>query len=516
MKTTKIFQIAFLLIATLVFSGCDYNEELIEELEIQREFAPIDLSAMVRNQISVELSWDSVDDVENYTVEISKSPDYSNIVETRSVSLDQLPILIPLEGETQYYIRVKAVSSRGLEDSTWAETTALTLTEQLFLPSEAGDIAATSAVLRWLPNSNVTQITLSPGDIIYDLSDEEREAGIATIEGLTGETEYTARLLNNSTIRGTFTFTTGIDVGDNTLVLPTDDLFQMIADAEPGDILLLEQGDYTSQSGSITLDKSITIQGLRTDFKPQLKVSFSIVDGATDVSLIDLDLTGDLPTELIDVVRYTAAGNYNSLLVSGCNIHDYDRSFIAGNETDAILQTLTVENCMVTNIMTNGGDFIDFRNSDVLNINLLDSTFNNCAPGRDFLRIDDAGTSTQMGLVCNILIDSCTLYACSNSDSRRILYVRFQTNEIIVRNTLITDTAVEAYSDQSRTDENIEFTNNNYFNAPTLYDSAQPRYDDSSTYTTLDPGYVDPLNGDFTLTNQNLIDRNVGDPRWRQ
>ena len=79
------------------------------------------------------------------------------------------------------------------------------------------------------------------------------------------------------------------------MVLPTDDLFQMIADAAPGDILLLEQGDYTSQTGTITLDKSITIQGLRRDFKPLLKVSFSIVTGAADVSLIDLDLTGDIP-----------------------------------------------------------------------------------------------------------------------------------------------------------------------------------------------------------------------------
>ena len=48
-----------------------------------------------------------------------------------------------------------------------------------------------------------------------------------------------------------------------------------------------------------------------------------------------------LDTQLIDVVRYSDIGNFNSLLVSGCNIHDYDKSFIAGNVTDAIVQTVT-------------------------------------------------------------------------------------------------------------------------------------------------------------------------------
>ena len=161
------------------------------------------------------------------------------------------------------------------------------------LPSEPGDIGATQAILRWPANSNVTHFIVQPGDIRHDITSQEKIDGVATITGLTGETDYTAILYNNTKVRGSATFTTGIDVGDNTLVLPTDDLFQMIADAAPGDILLLEQGDYTAQTGTITLDKSITIQGLRTDFKPLLKVSFSIVTGADEVNLIDLDLTGD-------------------------------------------------------------------------------------------------------------------------------------------------------------------------------------------------------------------------------
>jgi hypothetical protein len=381
------------------------------------------------------------------------------------------------------------------------------------LPSEPGDIKALEATFRWVANSNVTQIVLNPGAIIHIITPEEKIAGIATVTGLTSETVYSALLLNNTKTRGTATFTTGIDVGDNTLVMITDDLFQMIADAAPGDILLLEAGDYTAQTGTINLNKSITIQGLRNYDKPRLKVNFQINVGATDVNLIDLDLVGD-GTNLSDVVRYTEAGNYNSLLISGCNIHDFARSFIAGNVTGSIVNTVTVENCIVTDILTSGGDFIDFRNSDVLNLTVKTSTFNNCAPGRDFFRLDDAGVSTQTGLTCNVLLESCTLFGVSNTTDR-ILYVRFQSNIIAVKNNLFADTSAY-YSNQSKTDPNPTFLNNNYFNAPGFFDSTKLLYDGSGTHTALDPGFVDAATGNFKITNQTLLDNQVGDPRWRQ
>ncbi|CAH8282677.1 uncharacterized protein DUF5123 [Mariniflexile fucanivorans] len=513
MKTKYIIKALFILCLTFAITSCGYDEEVINDLDVNRAFAPVALTANIRNQTTVELNWTVRPNISKYLVEFSADdPNFTSIFKTVEVIPSQLPIQVALEGETVYSIRVKAISSIGLEDSTWAIETATTLTEQIMLPFEPGDVAATKVTFRWVANSNVTQLVLQPGDITHIITAQEKTDGIATVTGLTGETAYTAKLFNSAKIRGTAAFTTGIDVGDNTLVLPTDDLFQMIADAAPGDILLLEQGDYTSQTGTITLDKSITIQGLRRDFKPSLKVSFSIVTGAANVSLIDLNLTGDTPSMIIDVVRYSDVGNYNSLLISGCNIHDYDRSFIAGNVTDAIVQSLTVEDCIATNILTNGGDFIDFRNSDVLNVNVNTSTFNNCAPGRDFFRLDDAGTSTQKGVVCNVLLDRCTLYGCSNTDDR-ILYVRFQTNKITVTNNLFAETSAY-YSNQSKTDPTPTFSKNNYYNAPAFY-ATSTVFDSTTTYTTLNPGFTNAAGGNFTISNQTLKDNNVGDPRWR-
>ncbi|MDT0651521.1 DUF5123 domain-containing protein [Autumnicola edwardsiae] len=518
MKLKYIFKsllIAILLVATV--TSCDYDEELVEELPVDREFAPVNLTAFVRNQVNVELNWTVNDNANSYIVEFANdSLQFNNIVRTVEVNPDELPVLVPLESETLYSIRVKAISERGIDDSSWATTTARTLTEQIFIEGEDGDIKSGEAILRWVPGSEVTEINLSPGDITYTITAEDRAAGIATVTGLSSETDYTATLLNGSQIRGVKEFTTGIDIGDGKLVTPEDDLLQMIADAVAGDIFVLEPGDYTDQTGTITLDKSLTIRGLRSFDKPLLQLNFEIVAGAEDVELIDLDLQGlgEGSSDLSDFVRYTGPGNFNSLLISGCNIHDYGRSFIAGNETDAILQTLTVENSIVYDIFTSGGDFIDFRNSDVLNINLLNNTFYNVAPDRDFIRMDASGTSNDTGLTSNVLIDSNTLYSVSNNESSRLLYIRFVSNDVTVRNTLIVNTESEGYADREGIDESPSFSNNNYFNAPGFYDTAQYIFDDTS-YFNLDPGFVDPPTGDFTVTNQTLIDNQIGDPRWR-
>jgi len=517
MKVRNIFKsllIVILLAAT--FSSCDYDKELIEELSVNREFAPVGLKAQVRNQVNVELSWTVNENVSSYIVEFANdSTSFDNIVKTVEVLPEELPVLVPLESETFYSIRVKAISARGLDDSSWATTRAQTLTEQIFIEGEPSDIKALEVTLRWTPNSEVTDIKFSPGDITYTITDEEKVAGVATISGLTQETDYTATLYNDNKIRGVKMFTTGIDIGTGKLVTVEDDLLLMLKEATDGDIFVLEGGDYTAQTGTVIIDKSITIRGLRNYNKPLLNVNFEIVAGGVDVALIDLDIKGNGAGSeaLTDAVRYTGAGNYNSLLISGCEIHDFARSFVAGNETGAILQDLTVENSIVYNVFTGGGDFIDFRNSDVLNVTLKTSTFYNCAVSRDFLRLDDAGASTQTGLTLNLLIDRCTIYACATG-GKRILYVRFKENDITVKNTIIAETD-GYYSDQSRTDPNPDYSKNDYWNAPGFYDATKTIYDTSTSYFTLDPGFTDPSMGDFTISNQTLKDNNVGDPRWR-
>jgi hypothetical protein len=510
-------------IATLLFafaiSGCEsFNEELMDGIGATREFSPLGVTAVIRTQTTVELNWTTKEDADHYVVEFSADDDtFKTIYKTVEVTAKQLPLKVQLEGETTYSIRVKAVSAAGLADSKWSVITTTTLSEQLFLASVDGDIDAKQVTLRWVANSNVTQIVVNPGAITHTITPAEKTSGIAVVTGLTGEKAYTADLFNGTKKRGNKAFTTAIDIGDGILVKTTDDLVQKIIDAPAGSVLVLEAGDYTAQIATIALAKSITIRGLRSFNKPKLKVNFSLLAGAANVSLIDLDLTGDVASAKNDVIKYNEAGTYSKLIVSGCTIHDYNGSFVSATSAAARIESITVDNALITNVgVGSTGEFIDLRGSFTAAINLTNSTFNNCAQARAFIR-EDVSAAFGTGLVTNTLIDSCTFYGVTNTIAQsgyQILYIRFATNATIVRNSLFAET-VARYANQAATVAPT-FTNNNYFNAATLNAAApvSPLKSDASG-TALNPQFTNAATGDFTLKNQTLIDNKIGDPRWR-
>jgi len=525
MKTKYILKgIIATLLLTLTFanSGCEsYTEELLNGIGNTREFSPIGLTAKVRNQTFVELAWTVKEGENKFVVEFSADDaEFKTIYKTLEVTPSQLPLLVQLEGETTYSIRVKAVTP-GLEDSKWSVTTATTLSEQLFLPVQPVDIEAKQVTLRWAPNSNVTQITVAPGGITHAVTPTEKAAGVAVITGLTGETAYTATLLNGAKKRGIVTFTTGIDIGTGILVKPEDDLSAKIAAAPSGAVLVLMPGDYNVYKGDIILDKSITIRGLRPDNKPKLHVKFTLNTGTVNFSLIDLDLDGTGIGDFNFITINTAAAIYGDILISGCYVHDYLRALVYGSANSAKVTSFTVDNSRIKNVSTNlQAECIDFRNTYVASVVVKNSTFDTCSVGREFIRVDNAGL-TGTGLATNVLVDSSTLYNVSNTvASKRILYIRFASNTSTVKNTIIAGTTA-IYSNQNGTSTPTTpptFSLNNYFNSSLLYTvgAAAITVDKSTTFTTLDPQFVNAATGDFTIKNQTLIDNKVGDPRWRQ
>ncbi|WP_281226223.1 DUF4957 domain-containing protein [Flavobacterium aquiphilum] len=521
MKKTNIIKglLAILLMA-LAFTSCeDYNVPLLEDIGASRVFSPIGLTAKVTNQTTVTLSWTPVANTDHYVVDFSADdPNFTTIYKTINVTDKELPVSVALEGLTNYSIRVKAVSSTGLDDSKYSTITAQTLSEQLFLATVDGDIQATKAVLRWVPNSNVTNITLTPGNINHVITAAEKTSGIATVTGLTGETTYNASLMNGTKLRGTKTFKTAVDIGDGILIHPTDDLNDKITNAASGAKLYLEPGDYTVYKGVVTLTKPISIYGLRSYDKPKVHLNFNLAAGATDLKLQDLDIKGDgVALASSDVIKIDATassgGNYGDILITGCNIHDCNR-LIYGNFASKV-NSFKIDNSILTNFSTSSADFIDFRLAYVATISLTNSTFNNCVTARDFIRVDAAAGYSGTGLTTNVLVDKCTI---SNKGmtvaTNRMLYLRFLNNVSIVRNTLFADNSLAIYSNQTNTAAPT-FLNNNYFNSANLWTvNGTIKVDGSTTLTKLDPQFVDAVNGNFKVQNQTLIDNKVGDPRW--
>lgn len=513
-------------IFSLIFIGCKDNiDPIIEQLDFSRVFTPVNLSVKVRNMTTAEISWDVKADANSYVLEFSKdSLVFGSIVQTVTVSPEQVPYSILLDGQTQYSVRVKGVSTSGLSDSKWAGVAFKTDAENIFSTLAGEDIKATSVTLSWPAGSDVTNFVITPGDINRPITDEEKAAGMATITGLTGETAYKVFLYRGASQRGVVEFTTLIDIGDATAVHPEDDLNAVIAAAAEGASLVLFPGDYEVYSGNISLNKSISIKGLYPYNKPIIHIQFVLEDGVQNVEVKDLEMNGayldtvtNSPSNLGYVFQYATTGKaYGTLSVSGCNIHDYDKSIFSGSSSVvSSIQSIAMDDCVVTNVMTNSADCIDFRGGYVAALSLTNSTFVNCAPARDFVRLDNS-SSAFPGMVSNVLIDHCTLYGVANNSSRRILYVRFVDNTLKVTNTIIAATA-GYYTNQSGSAQ-PECSMNNYFNAPGFIpggtDVSGAKFDLSDNYTLLDPGFTDAANGNFTISNQTLIDNNVGDPRW--
>lgn len=135
-------------------------------------------------------------------------------------------------------------------------------------------------------------------------------------------------------------------------------------------------GDYTAQTGTIAVNKTLTLRGLRPADKSKLKVNFTLGNNPANASevvnfsLIDLDLNGTGTTGGAITIGTASPTQLGDVLISGCNVHDYPSQLMYGNAL-ARLKSFTVDNSIIKNVNTAAGaDFIDFRTTYVANVTL--------------------------------------------------------------------------------------------------------------------------------------------------
>ena len=66
-------------------------------------------------------------------------------------------------------------------------------------------------------------------------------------------------------------------------------------------------------------------------------------------------------------------------------------------------------------------------------------------------------------------------------------------------------------SDKLKADEDIK--NIYYFNSPNLWTNSH-KEDFASFATDADPGFKNAAENNLTLSNEDMIDKKIGDPRW--
>lgn len=506
-------------LATVALASCSDVADEITSIVYNRNFSPTSVEAKVRNRTNIELSWNLGDGVTNYNVEVYANDSLTfagSPVQSFSVAPDEVPVLIKgLEGETHYSFRVQATDGNASRDSKWSTAYAKTEAEQIFKNVAEEDIKGTSVTLRWTAGEKAATIVLTPGDIVYNVTDDDIAAGAATVTGLTPETEYTA-LLKSATgkTRGTITFKTGIDLADtDILVKAGDDIAAAIKDAPEGYRLIVEPGEYgiateeAAFGGSVTISKQLTIKGLRQNEHPVIKGRFK-VEAPFAVDQVTLDGTGTDGGQCFD---FTADGEVESLTVTNSEVKNYTKGFFYINKA-VLINTITIDGNIISNIECDGGDLFDCRKGGYNKFDLKNNTIYNSAKGRDFVRMDDASKSITATPV--ITIDHNTIVGACNDAAKRILYVRFAGNTINFTNNIVAS-SVGNFSNQKNTAEPT-FSNNIYFEADgfvTAGANANALFVDAAG-TIADPQFKDAANGDFTIGNDNVKDKKAGDPRW--
>jgi len=506
------------LAATVISAGCTDNiDPEITSLDVSRLFSPVGFEAKVFNKTSVRLNWKEVSKAMTYTVEFAENgnQDFSGtpVKAISNITYDQLPLAVTgFGGETNYSVRVKAVG-KEINDSKWISTTFKTDPEQIFYNVDAAGITHNSVILKWPAGEVATSIVLTPGNITHPVTAGEIAAGSASVTGLTGEVTYTAKLMNGTKTRGTIVFTTLIDLGGAIQVKPGDDLKPILEAANANDVFALMPGNYTALD--INISKTVGIKGARPNDKPVLTGTVFFVKDGAGLNLKDLVLDGTGAISGNQTVIYSTAllgGTYSDFTMEGCIIKNYTKGTLYVNVA-ALIESVTIKNCVYYNIECNGGDFIDFRLGMAKSFTYTGNTAYNSALARDFFRMDAGGSTNFPGITSMINISNNTFNKVCDGTSRRILYIRLASNQITFNKNIIANT-LGYYTNQSATNI-VAMSNNNYWNAPNFTGSTTSgAKNDTGVYTALDPGFANASEGNFKVSNTTLIENNIGDPRW--
>lgn len=499
-------------------TSCSDPDDELTSVEYDRLFKPTAVEAKVQNKTNVRLSWECLSKADTYTIQLfaddtnmqfagTPTLEYANITES--------PYTISgLSGETTYSIRIKAVGST--KESHWAETSVTTDAEQIFSEVTDDDITAKSVTLKWTPGAEVTAIAISGGkEETYTLSAEEKQNGTATITGLTYETKYTFTILNGSKARGKVTVTT---MPNYTPAYPGADLQELIdATEEGGTVMLLPAKDgstnefvYTGDDGAATtkelvINKNISIKCLGT--KPvKARIKF-VLDGATGFTTENINYMGATADALIKTTNCSGVITVNNIEASG-----YGNLMVDPGENACTVDEFNITNSYFHD-MCSGKRFIDSQKKKcaILKFNMNHCTVANSCTGSDFIRFDYNANQK-----ININFENNTLYKIE-ATSKGLFYIRsnkagdmfFTAN---IKNNVFAEMSQKVFFSQDAKTDNLQFSNNCYYNAGTLQanvDGGAGKVFDT-TGLTLDPGFKNAANGDFTITNETLIDKNIG------
>jgi hypothetical protein len=294
-------------------------------------------------------------------------------------------------------------------------------------------------------------------------------------------------------------------------VTPLDNLGAIIDAAEEGATLILAEGTYDLGSKAIT--KSITIEGQKSYDMPVINGQLTVGTTVAHINLKNLIFQGQGAFGQFFNAS-AAACNLGALTIDGCDVSGYANNIIYNN-SGGTYGDITITNSYIHDIPGSGGDGFDIRGGVFGSLTVENTTIAN-----------GIRTMLRMQVAANVAFRNVTFYkvcTVAGGNNRGFFRMSGPGNSLEVSKCLFVETGLNEAVDVTRGSWSLagdvnaavvtNYSNNYYFNVIGLFTG---QYTDPSQVdaTQANPGFEDAPNGDFTITNQLLIDEQIGDPRW--
>lgn len=487
---------------------------------------------------------------EYYVFEVSKDSLYEGVENANIIkfgedkSLTSSPVVLSgLDGDSKYYMRVKAMSSTSNE-SKWVYykdgSSFKTKAEQIFNNVEATDLFEDHVNLSWTPGADVTHITYANTNDAeniqtINLTDEEKAAGKYTLGGLNPTSTYTITIYKNDVKRGQLQVTTPAAMpaanfkyslaSDVTVI--SQDLIDEIAEKAKA-----AAGNETNYSATIGIPAGAKVALYGINDSDGGKTNVTIPDGMS-VTFFGL-AGGDAPTINLDK-NFDIAGSHAFIKFQNVKLEENGAGYFINQSKACTVSEFTLENCEVSNLKTS---FFRLQGSDAKSIGKLtlkNSIFTKLCAGYGFIHVD-AGSGA--GHVDNVEIDGCTFNSICVTGKVFIFSKKTDMQDITIKNSTFyncngngqyfVDFNVDTFGPSTFTIENCIFgksadeaTNKNIrsktpatvansFRTTDFFKVIKGVNDTEFSSTQL---FKDPANGDFTIKAGTLKEK-AGDPRW--
>jgi len=528
-KNTALFLAAF---ALLICSACDDKiPPIIEELDFDRAFTPVGLTARISNVTTVTLSWTAEKNTDHYLLEIYEGTVFapSSLLLTEELAGDVISFTYVLPaGDTRFSARLKSISSlSGVAESKWGTVEFKSAPENLFTGYVSMMTGLGECIVRWQPGATATALLLTAGgsDTSYPLTAGEIAAGEKTLTAVPNG-DYEVKLMNGTFVRGRVNLLIEGDV----LLPPGGDLAAAIAAMAPGGVLVLTNGSDYPLVETDTIMSSIKIRGL---FPEDLPVIYLMTGGGNHMFDVDPAMTFSdfVIFENVDITcLYDGVGDtkhrgvfdvegsavsLGSLIFNNCIVRNSGRSVVRlrGNAAGQVINNVEFNNCVMFDFAFDSHyGMLNPNNSaaSMVNIKFINSTVYNIRGG-----IINYGS----GIGCeSVIIDNCTFDQVAMDASSGRWFIDFGSSGTSAGTMTISDCIMgqsSAVANGVRPGAMTMTVTGSYATADFtdndgIFKASLTPYTGTSTAL-----WTDPVNGDFTFLDIHFEGMGTaGAPRW--